>query len=195
MSDPIQVLDYWLAAVGEAGWYAGGDDLDGEISAIFGQIWDAAHAGHLEHWAEGAAGTLAYLIVCDQFSRNIHRGSPLAFALDGRARQAARRALDMGWDMDAPQPERQFFYMPFEHSEDMADQDLAVQLMDSRMDAHPDMALHARAHREIIARFGRFPFRNAALGRENTSAEAAFLADGGYGAIVRALQSGHAQGA
>lgn len=195
MSDPIQVLDYWLGAVGEAGWYAGGDDLDGEIAALFGPIWDAAHAGHLEHWAEGAAGTLAYLIVCDQFSRNIHRGNALAFALDERARQAARRALDMGWDMDAPQPERQFFYMPFEHSEDMADQDLAVQMMQERLSAHPDMALHARAHRKVIARFGRFPFRNAALGRENTPDEAAFLANGGYGAIVRALQAGHAQGA
>ena len=189
MSDPIEVLDYWLGAVGPEGWYAGGADLDGEIAALFGPIWAAAHEGALEHWATGCAGTLAYLVVCDQFSRNIHRGSPLAFATDARARAAARRAIAMGWDMDAPQPERQFFYMPLEHSEDMADQDLAVQMMHERMADHPDMALHARAHHQVITRFGRFPFRNAALGRENTAAEAEFLAKGGYMAVVNALKT------
>jgi uncharacterized protein (DUF924 family) len=106
------------------------------------------------------------------------------------ARAAARRALDMGWDMGAPEPERQFFYLPFEHSEDMADQDLCVRLMEERLASEPGNILHAQAHRQIIARFGRFPFRNAALGRDNTPAEAAFLAEGGYAAIVRALQSG-----
>ena len=194
MSDPIEVLDYWLGAVGPKGWYAGGADLDGEIAALFAPIWQAAHEGALEHWAEGAVGTLAYLIVCDQFPRNIHRASALAFATDARARTAARRALDAGWDMDAPPPERQFFYMPFEHSEDMADQDLAVQLMQERLPDHPDLALHARAHREVIARFGRFPFRNTALGRTSTPQEAEFLAQGGYMSIVRALAT-HAQGA
>lgn len=187
MSDPIEVLDYWLGAVGPQAWYAGGEDLDGEIAALFTPIWQAAHDGHLEHWAHGAVGTLAYLIVCDQFSRNIHRGTALAFATDARARDAARRALKAGWDMDAPEPERQFFYMPFEHSEDIDDQDLAVALMAERMPSHPDMALHARAHREVIARFGRFPFRNAALGRVSTAPEAAFLAEGGYGALVLAM--------
>lgn len=189
MSDPIDVLEYWLGAVGPQGWYAGGDDLDGEIAALFGPIWDAAHVGALEHWAEGTVGTLAYLIVCDQFPRNIHRGTPLAFATDARARDAARRAIDMGWDMGAPEPERQFFYMPLEHSEDMADQDLAVQMMEQRVPSHPDMALHARAHRAVMARFGRFPFRNAALGRDNTAEEAEFLADGGYMTVVNALRS------
>lgn len=187
MSDPIEVLDYWLGAVGPKGWYAGGDDLDGEIAALFGPIWQAAHDGHIEHWVDGAAGTLAYLIVCDQFSRNMHRGSALAFATDARARDAARRALEQGWDMDAPEPERQFFYMPFEHSEDMVDQDLAVTLMVERLRNHPDLILHARAHREIITRFGRFPYRNDALGRVSTAEEQAFIDNGGYGAIVRSL--------
>lgn len=187
MSDPIEVLDYWLGAVGPKGWYAGGDDLDGEVAALFGPIWQAAHDGHIEHWVDGAAGTLAYLIVCDQFSRNMHRGSALAFATDARARDAARSALEQGWDMDAPEPERQFFYMPFEHSEDVADQDLAVSLMVERLPNHPDLTLHARAHREIIARFGRFPYRNQALGRISTAEEQAFIDNGGYGAIVRSL--------
>ena len=185
MSDPIEILDYWLGAVGPAGWYAGGDDLDGEITALFLPIWTAAHAGHLEHWVDGATGTLAYLIICDQFSRNMHRGSPLAFATDAQALAAARKAIDQGWDMDAPEPERQFFYMPFEHSEQMVDQDLAVQLMTNRMPNHPDLTLHARVHREIIARFGRFPYRNLALGRQSSQAEQMFIDQGGYGAILQ----------
>jgi uncharacterized protein (DUF924 family) len=189
MSDPIEVLDYWLGAVGPEGWYAGGADLDGEITALFAPIWAAAHEGALDHWAEGCVGTLAYLIVCDQFPRNMYRGSAMAFATDARARAAAKRAIAMGWDLEAPEPERQFFYMPLEHSEDMADQDLAVAYMTERLSSQPDMALHARAHREIIARFGRFPFRNAALGRASTADETAFLANGGYMAIVTALKS------
>jgi uncharacterized protein (DUF924 family) len=189
MSDPIEVLDYWLGAVGPTGWYAGGDDLDGEIAALFGPLWDAAQTGALDHWAEGCVGTLAYLIVCDQFPRNIHRGSALAFATDAQARAAARRAIAMGWDMDAPEPERQFFYMPLEHSEDLADQDLAVQMMVDRLPDHPDMALHARAHHQVITRFGRFPFRNIALGRASTPEEAEFLAQGGYMAVVNALKA------
>lgn len=92
--------------------------------------------------------------------------------------------------MNAPEPDRQFFYMPFEHSEDLQDQDLAVSLMETRLASDPEMALHARAHRAIIARFGRFPSRNAALGRTNTPDEAAFLAEGGYAAMVAALRQG-----
>jgi uncharacterized protein (DUF924 family) len=91
--------------------------------------------------------------------------------------------------MAAPEPERQFFYMPFEHSEDLADQDLCVALMAERLTGSPDSLLHARAHREVIARFGRFPFRNAALGRTDTPEEAAFLAEGGYPALVRQMQA------
>ena len=96
--------------------------------------------------------------------------------------------------MDAPEPERQFFYLPFEHSEDPADQTLAVTYLSERF-ADAETALHARAHQVVIARFGRFPFRNAALGRENTPQEAVFMADGGYMAVVNALKASHAEGA
>ncbi|MEZ5797158.1 MAG: DUF924 family protein [Paracoccaceae bacterium] len=188
MSDPVAVLDFWLGEIGPEGWYAGTEEID-DSCAGFGDLVTAARDGGLDHWVEGAAGTLAFLILTDQFPRNIHRGSALAFASDARARDAARKALAQGWDMQAPEPERQFFYMPFEHSEDMADQDLAVQLMTERMPSHPDLLLHARAHREMIARYGRFPGRNAALGRENTPAEAEFLASGGYGALVRVMKA------
>ena len=192
MSDPIEILDYWLGEVGPDGWYRGDEDLDDEIRARFSEIWQAARADGLEHWVEGTVGTLAYLILCDQLARNMHRGHADAFATDAQARAAARRAVAEGWDMKAPEPERQFFYMPFEHSEDLQDQDLAVQYLTERLSSDPEMALHARAHREIIARFGRFPFRNAALGRESTAEELAFLAEGGYMAIVKALKASHA---
>lgn len=195
MSDPVEVLDFWLGEVGPEGWYAGGEALDAECRLRFGDLWQAAYEGGLEHWVEGAAGTLAYLVICDQLARNIHRGRAEAFATDARARAAARKAVAAGWDLEAPEPERQFFYMPFEHSEDAADQVLAVQLLTERLASDPEMALHARAHQAIIARFGRFPFRNVALGRETTPEEAEFLANGGYAAEVARQRASHAPGA
>ncbi|MFN3970572.1 MAG: DUF924 family protein [Gemmobacter sp.] len=187
MDDPVSVLDYWLGEVGRDGWYAGGAALDAAIRERFGDLWQAASEGGLEHWVDGPAGTLAYLVVTDQLSRNIHRGRAEAFATDAQARAAARRALEEGWDMDVPEPERQFMYLPFEHSEDMADQDLSVRLFAERLPGEPENLLHARAHAEVIHRFGRFPFRNSALGRESTAAEEAFLAEGGYGALVKKM--------
>jgi uncharacterized protein (DUF924 family) len=195
MSDPIEVLEFWLGEVGPEGWYTGGEALDAECRERFHDIWQAAHEGGLEHWVDGTVGTLAYLVICDQLARNMHRGTALAFATDARALAAARRAVAEGWDIGAPEPERQFFYMPFEHSEDPADQARAVELLTERLPSVPDMALHARAHQAVIARFGRFPFRNAALGRESTAEEAAFLAEGGYSAEVARLRGSHANGA
>ena len=195
MSDPIEILDFWLGEIGPEGWYAGGDEIDASIRERFAEIWQAAFDGGLEHWVEGTVGSLAYLILCDQFSRNMHRDTAKAFATDPQALAAAKKAVAEGWDLDAPEPERQFFYMPFEHAEDIADQDRAVELLSERMASDPEMALHAEAHREIITRFGRFPNRNAAMGRENTAEEAEFLAAGGYGAVVTALKASHAASA
>ena len=189
MSDPVEVLDFWLVEIGPKGWYAGGEEIDALCRDRFGDLWQAAHDGGLEHWVEGTVGTLAYLIVCDQFSRNIHRGTALAFATDARALTAAKRAVAEGWDLNAPEPERQFFYMPFEHSEDPADQVLAVQYLTERLASEPDMALHARAHQAVIARFGRFPTRNDALGRSSSPDEQAYLDEGGYMAVVNRLKS------
>ncbi|MFZ9199637.1 MAG: DUF924 family protein [Paracoccaceae bacterium] len=188
MSDPMEVLEFWLGEVGPDGWYSGRAVLDEECRARFLDLWLAANEDGLEHWVEGTVGALAYLVICDQLARNIHRGTDLAFATDARALAAARRAVAAGWDMGAPEPERQFFYMPFEHSENLADQDIAVQLLTERLSSDPDMALHARAHRSIIRRFGRFPFCNQTLGRDTTPEEAAFLAAGGYGAEVARLR-------
>lgn len=192
MDDPVSVLDFWLGQVGPEGWYAGGDEIDAACRD-FADLWEAAREGGLAHWVEGTVGALAFLILTDQIPRNIHRGTALAYATDGLALAAARRALEEGWDLGAPEPERQFFYMPFEHSEVPADQALAIHLMETRLSSDPEMALHARAHAEMIRRFGRFPARNAALGRASTPEEEAFLAEGGYGALVRSIS--HAGGA
>jgi len=188
MSDPRDVLEFWLHEIGPDGWYKGGEEIDLACTQ-FGDLWQAAHDGGLEHWVDGTVGTLAYLILTDQIPRNIHRGTALAFATDDRARAAARRAVAEGWDMAAPEPERQFFYMPFEHSETPDDQALAVAYLTERLSSDPEMALHARAHQEVIARFGRFPTRNAALGRTSTPDEEDYLDQGGYMAVVNRLKS------
>jgi uncharacterized protein (DUF924 family) len=188
MSDPVEVLEFWLHEIGPKGWYAGGEEID-LACARFADLWQAAQGGGLEHWVDGTVGTLAYLILTDQIPRNIHRGSALAFATDPLARAAARKAVAEGWDMGAPEPERQFFYLPFEHSEDPADQARAVALLTERLSSDPDMALHARAHAEVIRAFGRFPTRNAALGRISAPEEQAYLDEGGYMAVVNRLKS------
>ena len=192
MSDPVEVLDFWLAEVGAEGWYAGGDALDGEIRGRFAEVWQAALQGGLEHWVESPAGALAYIVICDQLSRNMHRGKADSFASDALARAAAVKAVANGWDLEVPEPERQFFYMPFNHSENPGDQAVGVRLTEERLPGSPGNLLHSRAHQEVIRRFGRFPGRNAALGRADTPEEAAFLAEGGYGALVKALVASHA---
>lgn len=187
MDDPESVLDFWLGELDPEDWYSGEPELDEEIRERFGDLWQAAHDGGLEHWVDGPAGTLAYLIVTDQFPRNLFRGQDKAFSTDPKARAAARRALDQGWDMAVPVPERQFMYLPFEHSEDIEDQDLSVTLFSDRLQ-DPESLLHARAHQSIIARFGRFPFRNAALSREMTREETEFMQQGSYLAEVERLR-------
>lgn len=196
MADPVEVLDFWLGELTPEDWYAGGARIDTLCRDRFAEEVEAARRGGFDHWVEGPAGTLAYLILTDQMPRNIYRDSPLAFASDPLALAAAKTAVEKGWDLEVPEPERVFFYMPFEHSEDMADQDRSVELLEERMPGAAEFMLHARAHRELIRRYGRFPTRNAALGRQSTPDEQAYLDAGGYGAIVKAMRAeGHAEGA
>ncbi|MGB3554930.1 MAG: DUF924 family protein [Jannaschia sp.] len=185
--DPEAVLTFWLEECGPEEWYAGGDALDATIVEKFGATWEAARDGALDHWQGSARGTLAFLILTDQFSRNMFRDSAKAFATDARARGVTSSAIRRGQDLGVEGAARQFFYMPLEHSESLSDQERAVRLIGMRMDA-PETLLHARAHRAVIRRFGRFPFRNAALGRRSTAGERKFLDDGGYGAVVRDLR-------
>lgn len=196
MADPIDVLDFWLGEVGPDGWYSASEELDARCRAQFAEVWQAASDGGLEHWVDGTVGTLAYLVICDQLARNIHRDDARSFVTDAQARSATHLALNNNWDMDAPEPERQFFYMPLMHSENAADQALSVKLFANKMpDTGADQVIHALAHQAIIARFGRFPFRNQVLGRESTPDEIQFMADGAYGAMVNAIRASHAASA
>jgi len=183
------VLEFWLDEVGEAGWYAGGEDLDARVRDRFEGLWTRATEGALAFWLTYPSGILAYCILTDQFPRNMFRGTAQAFATDRLALAAARVAVDRDWDLRIDPPARQFFYLPFEHSEMPADQDRAVRLIRVRMPGADETLLHARVHREVIRRFGRFPFRNAALGRADTPDETAWLSAGGYGATVKSLRA------
>lgn len=181
------VTAFWIGA-GPDAWYKADADFDQQIRDRFGALWDDAAAGKLGDWATNTQGALALIILTDQFPRNMFRGEARAFATDAMARKTACYAIDRGWDIRVAEPERQFFYMPFMHSERLTDQDHSVRLIKERM-AGDDTLLHARAHREIIRTFNRFPYRNAALGRASSSAERDFIDGGGYGAIVSALKA------
>ncbi|WP_299030736.1 DUF924 family protein [uncultured Sulfitobacter sp.] len=184
-----EVLDFWLDRVGPSGWYAADDAVDAEITERFMPAWQAAHDGGLSMWLTYPSGALAYLIVTDQFSRNMFRASGKAFTLDPIALAVAKRAICKGWDLKIDAPARQFFYLPLMHSENLCDQDRCIRLMVERMpNGAKDNLIHAQAHREVIRQFGRFPYRNTALGRTDTRGEQAYAAAGGYGFTLRQLQ-------
>ena len=177
---PEAITRFWLEAVGPAGWFASDSALDAEIARRFGLAARMARLGAFRAWAGDADAALALLILLDQFPRNLHRGAPLAFAADPRARRVARAALARGFDLARAGDARLLFLLPFEHSESLADQDRAVRLVAARLPARRDYLRHARAHRDVIRRFGRFPFRNDALARPWTEAERAWVEAGGY---------------
>ncbi|WP_415920264.1 DUF924 family protein [Tateyamaria sp. SN6-1] len=187
MVGPDEILAFWLDECSPDMWYKQDEALDTTIRERFGAAWQAAAEGSFSMWLTYPNGALAYIILTDQFPRNMFRDDPRAFALDSAALAAAKSAINKGWDMRIDEPARQFFYMPLEHSENACDQDRAVRLICERVE-DPVKLLHARAHREVIRQFGRFPHRNAALGRRTSPAEAAHLEAGGYGAVVRSMQ-------
>lgn len=189
MADKQEVLTFWLQEVGPERWYKSDPALDAEIRERFEPTWQAAAEGRRNHWRCDAGGMLAFLIVTDQFPRNMFRGEARAFETDDIAHAAALKAIKRDLDLDLPERQRQFVYMPLMHSESLADQDHCVRLILARMpDEGANNLLHARVHREIIRRFGRFPYRNAALGRPSTPQEEAFLENEGYGAILNELK-------
>jgi uncharacterized protein (DUF924 family) len=184
-----EIVTFW-EEVGPEGWYGGGEKLDRTIRDLFLEVWVSASRGDYRDWLSAPRGALGYLILTDQFPRNIFREDPRAFATDRMARSAAIIAVQREWDLMIPEPIRQFFYMPFMHAETTADQDRCVRLILARMpETGESNLLHARAHRQIIRRYGRFPYRNAALGRVSTPDEAAFMAGEGYAGVVRALSA------
>lgn len=169
-----EVLDFWFQKIGAARWFAKDATIDDEIRARFLALHERILAGGAGGHATPRAA-LAAVVVLDQFSRNMFRGSPRAFAADSLARQLAREAIARGLDSSLTNSERAFFYMPFEHSEDREDQALSCELF-GRL-GNDYWTEYAQAHKVIIDRFGRFPHRNAVLGRESTPEELEFLKD------------------
>lgn len=171
------VLAFWIAA-GSDRWFEADEAFDATIRERFVATCVDAAAGRLSAWDNSPEGALALVIVLDQFPRNIFRHSPRCYASDRFALAVARRAIAKGFDQQIAMPGRGFFYLPFEHSEELADQESAVVLMRGTGDA--DLVKWAELHADIIRRFGRFPHRNAVLGRLTTPEEQAFLNAGGF---------------
>ena len=173
VAEPQDVLSFWFDELSDKDWFQPAPDIDAQIFRRF-RMTHLALSRHVEpRWRADPSARLAAIIVLDQLPRNMYRGSPLAFATDRLARREARLALEAGADQLVHARQRTFFYLPFEHSEEMEDQDLCCSLFS--MMQNTDLLDYAHRHREIIAQFGRFPHRNAVLGRETSDAEAEFL--------------------
>ena len=172
------VLDFWFGEVSPEKHFARDAALDTEIGRRFGVLRDEVLAADAAGWRDNPETMLAAIILLDQFSRNIHRGTPLAFAADRKALAFARRAVARGDHLTMPATLARWIIMPFEHAEDLDAQMRCVALFMVRDPG--DMTHWAKLHLDIIARFGRFPHRNAILGRKSTPEELAFLAAGGF---------------
>ncbi|MEN3975496.1 DUF924 family protein [Emcibacter sp. SYSU 3D8] len=188
MTTANDVLEFWFAPESRPdqyhpdgrdlkAWFAPDRAFDDTIREQFLDTLESAARGDLDGWMNSPEGALALVVVLDQFPRNMFRGQPRAFATDGRAMAVAEEAIARGFDQRMPGVWRKFFYLPFEHAEDREAQARSVALFRTVND--PTGQHYAELHREIIDRFGRFPHRNAILGRESTPEEAAWLAGGG----------------
>lgn len=193
MTAPEDVLSFWLDEIGPKGWYDTSAELDAQIRERFMTAWENAQQGACSLWLTYPSGTLAYIVLMDQFPRNMFRSEGRAFSTDRPALAAAKAAINRKWDMRIDEPARQFFYLPLMHSENLCDQEQCVRLICERMPEYgADTLLHARAHREVIRQFGRFPYRNEALNRNTTQAEQRFIEGGSYGELVREMKSAQA---
>lgn len=184
--DARSVLDFWFGPepTPRPEWFRKDPAFDEAIRDRFGALVDRALAGELDRWDGSPEGLLALVVVLDQFPRNLFRGQARAFAGDARALGLARAAVGRGDDLHLHLVQRVFVYLPFEHAEDIAAQDESMRLftaLAAESPAHADTLDYARRHRDVILRFGRFPHRNAALGRLDTQEEADYLRQPGSG--------------
>ncbi|HEU4356962.1 MAG TPA: DUF924 family protein [Xanthobacteraceae bacterium] len=175
--EPADVLAFWRTA-GPDKWFEKDALFDAEIARRFSALWHAVREGKLRAWGDTAEGALALVIVLDQFPRNMFRGDGRCYATDELARSVADRAIRRGFDRQLPHAERQFFYLPLMHSENFSDQQRCLELARDYGDA--DFMKYAEQHADIIRRFGRFPHRNAILGRPSRPDEQTFLEAGGF---------------
>jgi uncharacterized protein (DUF924 family) len=176
LATPQDVVAFWRDA-GPDRWFAKDEGFDALCRARFLATYEAAARGDLNDWELVAEGALAVVLLLDQFPRNMFRGTRRAYQADATARDTADRAIERGFDKQVDPELRVFFYLPFDHSEDPADQERSVALHEAAGDA--EGLKWGRHHRDLIARFGRFPHRNAILGRESTPEEQAYLAEEG----------------
>lgn len=174
---PGDILSFWRNA-GEKRWWTKDDAFDAEIRAKFLPVWSEAAEGKLAHWQQSDDGALALVIVLDQFPRNMFRDDARTYATDALAREVAKRAVGDRVDMRIGKDLCPFLYMPFMHSEHLADQERCIALFEQL--GHEENAKYAAHHADIIRRFGRFPHRNRVLGRTTTADEQAFLDSGGF---------------
>lgn len=180
-ADLQKVLSFWLDEIGPDGWYEASDAIDTRIRQDFLGLWEAAVASGLDEWMCSVDGALALLILLDQFPRNMFRGDAAAFRSDPLALRQAKHAIARGHDRKTPEPQRQFFYLPLMHSEKLADQERCIRMIMLGMPEFGENNIeHAVKHREVIRKFGRFPSRNAALGRSDSDAERVYREQGGY---------------
>lgn len=176
---PDTVLDFWFSELEPKDRFAKSDELDQLITKRFSSLHLALSRDVPAEWRASAGARLALVIVLDQFPRNMYRGSPMAFATDTLALNQAKAALAVGADSEVEESRRLFFYLPFEHAENLAEQDRAVALCEAL--GNEQFLDFAHRHRELIERFGRFPHRNSILGRTSTAEEKAYLAEPGAG--------------
>ncbi|MET0312652.1 MAG: DUF924 family protein [Burkholderiaceae bacterium] len=176
LPSPADVVSFWREA-GPARWFKKDAAFDRDFRERFLDAHEAAGRGELDAWQHNAEGSLALLVLLDQFPRNAFRGTARMFATDAQARAIADHALKKGFDAATEEAMRNFFYLPYMHSEDLADQDRAVTLCAA---LGKDADKFAHIHRDIIVKFGRFPHRNEVLGRQTSPAEQEFLASGGF---------------
>lgn len=176
MTDKLidEIIDFWFDDACRPYWFNSRPTFDRLVEDTLLEQYHKAMTGAFDHWVEDVDGTLALCILLDQVPRNCFRGSPQAFAGDEKARQVAAVALKGGYDLECNEDERIFLYLPFEHHENPDSQELALRLFKERCN-RAETVDAAERHHEIIKRFGRFPHRNKALGRESTPEELAFL--------------------
>lgn len=173
------VLAFWFSDAAKPNWFARSEAFDGAVREALLPLHERAATGELDVWAEAADGALALVVLLDQVPRNVFRGTPRAFATDAKGREIAWAAIGAGLDWQLVGDDRRtFLYLPLEHSEDVDDQRACVRLFEERV-SDPMYADYARRHLADVERFGRFPHRNAILGRETTAEEAAFLTEPG----------------
>ncbi len=182
------VVDFWMNHVGPSNWYRNDAALNAEIKSKFEETWENAKRGEFCQWICSPEGCLALILLLDQFPRKMFAGTAKAYSTDGSALAAAKRGIVMGHDLKVSEPERQFFYLPMMHSESLMDQERCVRLMSLRMlKFGGESVLHAKAHRDVIRQFGRFPYRNKILGRQSTSPELAYMTAGGYDLTINTI--------